>query len=328
METAGDIIVLMAGAWRLRAPLAASSYGVLWRAEDALSGAPGAVKLVNRSQMAAAPANLHRHWRDSACAERDFLLSLRPWDGRHIVRLLDHGVHHGCPALALELLDGDLKTHLDARARRTGSRAVPPMQALDWIAQVNGALARVHQYGWRYLDLKPSNLLIDTAGGTLKLADFGACRPLADRAAHGYTGTAGWQAPEQCIPEPDARYRTDARSDYFALGLLLYQLVTGGPLRYAAACADALCGQDPDRAARALAAQAPPVLGADEAALFLRQVGAGHGAARTAILALLRALLTPDPAARPPHALAISRLLTRARAAASGAQPAAWKRAA
>jgi len=300
MDRPGDLIVLTAGAWRLRAPLACSSYGTLWRADDAASGAPAALKLVNRAQMDAAPPALRRHWRDGADAERDFLQTLRPWDGRHIVRLLDHGRHHGCAALALELLDGDLKTHLDARERRLGTRAVPFAQALAWTAQVNAALARVHGYGWRHLDLKPANLLIDARSGTLKLADFGTCRPLQD-GVHGYGGTAGWQAPEQCVPAnagPDASYRTDARADYFALGLLLYRLVTGVPLR----------GADADT---------PNVFNPDEAGLFLRAAGAHDGAARAAALGLLRALLARSPGDRPAHAPAISRLIAAARAASA-----------
>lgn len=326
MDRAGDIIVLTASAWRLRAPLAASSYGMLWRADDVATGAPAALKLVNRAQMDAALPGLRRHWRTGAGAELAFLRGLRPWDGRHIVRLLDHGDHLGCTALALELLDGDLKSHLDVQEARTGSRAVPLAQALDWTAQVNAALARVHGYGWRHLDIKPSNLLVDKATGTLKLADFGTSRQLgADPDGHGYAGTAGWQAPEQCIPAHGARYRTDARTDYFALGLLLYRLVTGMPLRYAAACAAALDVGNPAGAGRVLPLAAP-VLAPDEAALFID--GAGQSAA-TPALDLLRALLAPAPGDRPAHALVISRALGSAReaAAAVGAAP-LWRAAA
>jgi serine/threonine protein kinase len=330
MDRPGDIIVLAASAWRLRGPLAASSYGTLWRADEVLTGAPAALKLVNRAQMDAAPPGLRRHWRLGASAELAFLRLLRPWDGRHIVRLLDHGVHLDCPALALELLDGDLKSHLDAQQRRTGTRAVPPLRALDWTAQVNAALARVHGYGWRHLDLKPANLLIDTASGTLKLADFGTSRPQdVGGAGHDYAGTAGWQAPEQCTPWRDARYRTDARSDYFALGLLLYRLVTGVPLRYAAACADALRDRDRAGCGRALAGAAPVPLAPDDAALFLEHVRDIDAAARRAALDLLRALLAPAPVDRPAHALAISRLIGSARDAAGGFGAAgAWRAAA
>jgi serine/threonine-protein kinase len=296
MHEHGDIIALDGGAWRLQAPLAASSYGVLWSAANAATGLAAALKLVNTDRMREAPEALRRHWRDSAAAELAFLRALQPWDGRHIVRLLDAGEVDGCPALALELLDGDLRALLAARGR-------PPLsQALEWIGQVNTALARVHQYGWRHLDLKPANLLVDAAGGTLKLADFGTCRRLDDRAAHAHAGTSGWQAPEQCTPGAGDGYRTDARSDYFALGALLYHLVTGERLR-------------PVPAGAGTAAPAP-----GEAALFLRHAmhAGGCDEAGRAALALLRALLAPRPQDRPRHALDISRMLARARAAGDG----------
>ena len=312
MHQQGELIALEAGAWRLRAPLSTSSHGVLWRATNAATGQAAALKLVNVDQMRLAPSALQRHWRDCAAAELAFLRALQPWDGRHIVRLLDAGQVDGYPALALELLDGDLGALLAARA-------TPPSfaQALAWIAQVNAALSKVHQYGWRHLDLKPSNLLLDSTSGTLKLADFGTCRQLADGAPHPYAGTAGWQAPEQCLLTESDRYRTDARSDYFALGLLLYRLATGVRLRYADACIRAC---RPDGNAAGLPVPASP-LAPDEAALFLRHAGAIGFDAPAAILGLLRALLAPRPEQRPRHALDISRLIARARAAVASAAP-------
>jgi serine/threonine-protein kinase len=304
MVEAGDIITLTAGAWRLQARLNGSSYGQVWRAASVLDGTPAAVKLVNRAQMDLAAPPQRAAWRASFDAEIAFLRALQPWDQRHIVRLLDSGEHGGQPALALELLDGDLAGHLASLRSRGAGPGVD--QALAWTGQVNAALAKVHQYGWRYLDLKPANLLVDARTGALKLADFGTNRQLADTAAHSYAGTAAWQAPEQFFPDEAGRYRTDARTDYFALGALLYTLVTGVPLRYCAACADAFRTHG---AAGALRARPPAILAPDETALFL-----GHAAARDhdGLLVLLRALLAPRLDARPRHALEISRLIARA----------------
>jgi len=187
MEAEGDIITLTAGAWRLRAPLGGSSYGVLWRAESVPGGMPAAIKLVNRAQMDLAPPPQRAAWRTCFDAEIGFLRTLQPWDQRHIVRLLDSGEHDGLPALALELLDGDLAAHLAALRAHGTSPGIA--QALAWTAQVNGALAKVYQYGWRYLDLKPANLLVDAQGGILKLVDFGTNRPLHNNATHSYANT-------------------------------------------------------------------------------------------------------------------------------------------
>ena len=316
MVQSGDIVILKAGHYRLREQLAGSSYGSVWRAErDGLG--PVAIKLVNREQMARAEPTLRARWSECAAREIAFLSALAPWDGRHIVRLLDHGMHEGLPALALELLDGDLAAHM--AAHNAQGRRIGLAQALAWTGQVNAALARVHQHGWRYLDLKPANLLVDLAANSLKLADFGTNRSLADASAHSYAGTASWQAPEQffpTLPHPTQGYLTDARADYFALGALFYYLVTdGATLRYCGMCGDAFRIHGREAAAQ-LQGAATVILAEDEAARFLDCAGLGAGGdadgAAGAALALLRALLARRPQDRPPHALAISRLLAAA----------------
>jgi serine/threonine-protein kinase len=313
MVQSGDIVTLKAGHYRLRAQLAGSSYGTVWRAErDGFT--PVAIKLVNRDQMERAEPALQARWSECAAREIAFLAALPPWDARHIVRLLDHGSHEGLPAMALELLDGDLVAHMAAQA--AAGRRIGLAQALAWIAQVNAALAKVHQHGWRYLDLKPANLLLDAATNSLKLADFGTNRSLADTRAHSYGGTASWQAPEQffpALPDAPAGYLTDARADYFALGALFHYLVTdGATLRYSSACGAAFRAHGRAGALQ-LRAASLPILGEDEAARFL--ACAADGDARAA-LALLRALLARRPQDRPPHALAISRLIAAAQGSA------------
>jgi serine/threonine-protein kinase len=314
MVQSGDIVTLKAGHYRLRVQLAGSSYGSVWRAErDGF--APVAIKLVNRAQMERAEPALQSRWCECAARETAFLAALAPWDARHIVRLLDHGSHDGLPALALELLDGDLAAHLAAQA--AAGRRIGLAQALAWIAQVNAALAKVHQHGWRYLDLKPANLLLEAATNSLKLADFGTNRSLADTRAHSYGGTASWQAPEQFFPAHPGvfpasapGYLTEARSDYFALGALLYYLVTdGATLRYASACGAAFRAHG-RAGALELRAASLPILGEDEAARFLACAADGGDAG--AALSLLRVLLARRPQDRPPHALAISRLIAAA----------------
>lgn len=325
MYDSGDIVTLAHGQYRLLEQLAGSAYGLVWRAEGAAGGAV-ALKLVNREQMERAPAGVRMRWRECAAREIAFLSSLAPWDARHIVRLLDHGEHAGLPALALELLDGDLASYM---TRENGAgRRIGLARALAWLGHINAALAKVHQHGWRYLDLKPGNLLVDAGAGTLKLADFGTNRSLVDAGLHSYLGTASWQAPEQFFPQDGAGYLTDARSDYFALGAIFFYLVTGGAtLRYHGACAQAYREHGAQAGARLRAAwngALPPPLAEDEAAHFLDRAGAADGPGRpAAALALLRTLLAARPQDRPRHALEISRLIT----AAQG-EPVAARRAA
>jgi serine/threonine-protein kinase len=317
MEQPGTAITLALGAYTLRQQLASSAYGVLWRADGPGASGPVAIKLVNREQMARAGAGQRQRWIEGAQSEIAFLRALEPWDRRHIVRLLDSGEHDGLPALALELLDGDLGRYM--AATRADGRAIPFAQALEWIFQANQALGKVHQYGWRYLDLKPGNLLLDARRGALKLADFGTNRLLSDPHPHSYAGTANWQAPEQFFPDAAQAYRTDARTDYFALGALFYYLVTGGqPLRYCTACGEAWRGHGTAGAALLLAQHGgalPPVLSADEEALFLRRIAADgmHPDSSHAALAMLRTLLASRPERRPRHALDISRMIASIR---------------
>lgn len=310
MYQAGTIISLAGGQYRLREALAGAAYGVVWRADSLHANACVALKLVNLEQMQRAPAALRARWLASAATEIAFLRALAPWDGRHIVRLLDSGEHAGMPAMALELLDGDLAAWLNREAAH--GRALVPARALAWTGQVNQALAKVHASGWRYLDLKPGNLLLDIASDSVKLADFGTNRRLDDLRAHTYAGTANWQAPEQFFPDADG-YATEARTDYFALGALLYYLVCGRLLRYSSACGQAWQAHGRDAAASLLAGrQAPPaVLQDDEAALFASRLGPAAAPG----LALLRTLVAERPADRPRHALDISRALAQAVAA-------------
>lgn len=317
MLAAGGVIDLAAGAYRLREPVGGSAYGVVWRAQAPGASPDVAVKLVNRAQMQLAPAAQQQRWIDSAHSELAFLRSLAPWDERHIVRLLDHGCHDGLPVMALELLGVDLARHM--AALRLAGRAPSLMQALGWIGQLNQALAKVHQYGWIYLDLKPANVLV-TAAGDVKLADFGTCRPQQAAAATAYAGTASWQAPEQFFPSASLNYDADARADFFALGAMLFFLVTGGqPLRYCAACGDAF-REHPDAAAAILLARhggaVPATLSDDEAAAFEGIVASQAGnQAASAALALLRCLLAPQRAARARHAMQVSRLMAAVTAA-------------
>ena len=331
-------VTLDGGSYRLRAALGGSAYGLVWRAE-APGGAPDvALKLINRAQMARAPAGQQQRWIASAHKERAFLASLAPWDERHIVRLLDSGMHEGLPVLALELLGPDLGRHL--ASERNAGRALPFGQVLDWMEQVNQALAKVHQVGWHYLDLKPANLLLGQDGG-VKLADFGTSRLRGAGPAADYAGTASWQAPEQFFPDHNGHYAVSRRSDYFALGAMLYFLVTGGlPLRFCSDCGQAY-REHGTAAAQALRARyqgsLPATLREDEAALFVHRIDTPWLGARDATwypgarrshsgsceaLALLRMLLAPVPEQRPEHALQISRMLAAARAGTLAAHPA------
>ena len=317
MLDTGTVVTLESHSYRLEAALAGSAYGLVWRATVLPAGRQVALKFVNQAQMEQAAAAQRRRWIDGAHDEAAFLRQLAPWDGRHIVRLLDTGSHAGLPVLALELMEENLGA-LIVRECQAGAPA-DALRAFGWIAQINQALAKVHQYGRRHLDLKPSNLLLGEGGAVVKLADFGTSRALADAAPHDYAGTPNWQAPEQVFGsadagDADAVYTTCAATDYFALGALLFYLVTGGvALRF---CIDAAQAWREGRLGAAARLRSrhgggtPPTLTQEEAALFIQRCDQSlQPRAGAQALILLRALLAFEPAARPPHALAIARML-------------------
>jgi serine/threonine-protein kinase len=317
MTTADAIIALELGHYRLREQIGGSAYGIIWRASGPQATRDVAIKLINQEQMECALPAQRTRWTTSASNEIAFLQSLEPWDERHIVRLLDSGWHDGLPVLALELMGSDLGKHMVALKSR--AETVPLAQALGWIAQVNQALAKVHQYGWRYLDLKPANVLLDPHLHTVKLADFGTNRELASLQAHSYAGTANWQAPEQFFPADGGNYATGPRSDYFSLGALLYFLVTSGiALRFCSDCGQAyrehhIAGANLLRGMHG--GEIPAALHTGEEERFAAAFPADK---RDAALELLRALLQVDPARRPRHAIQISRMLN----AIQGVKPA------
>ena len=136
----------------------------------------------------------------------------------NIISLLDLGSEGGAPYIVMEYLPGTtLKARLDELAVR---HARMPWDEVDCIGSaVAGALAYAHQKGIAHRDVKPANVLLTAQGGII-LTDFGLV-PLTGSGGDPATISA-YLAPEQCRGEPG-----DLRSDSYALGVLLYEMVTG-----------------------------------------------------------------------------------------------------
>jgi len=120
--------------------------------------------------------------------------------------------------MIMEYVDGET---LADRLER-GAFTVP--DALNYIGQVLGALSYAHGKGIIHRDIKPANMML-TPQGVVKLMDFGIARASTDlgMTATGATvGSLDYMSPEQVKAEP-----TDARSDLYAVGVSLYQMVTG-----------------------------------------------------------------------------------------------------
>lgn len=138
-----------------------------------------------------------------------------------IVGVYDYGVDNGRHYLVLELVPGDDL----ARLLRADGR-FEPSRAGRIAAQVSDALAHAHAAGTIHRDIKPANILVEP-GDQARLTDFGIAR-LANTASVTATGTIVG-TPTYCAPEQVAGEPVGPTADIYALGLVLYEMLTGAP---------------------------------------------------------------------------------------------------
>jgi serine/threonine protein kinase/tetratricopeptide (TPR) repeat protein len=141
----------------------------------------------------------------------------------HICQLFEIGEHDGNPFLAMELLEGE------SLADRLASGPIPPAEAIKTTVDVLSALSALHRRSIIHRDLKPSNVFVSPHG--VKLLDFGLARPVkVDVDATALTmpgilmGTPRYMSPEQVRGE-----EIDSRSDLFAAGSMLFEMLSGRP---------------------------------------------------------------------------------------------------
>src|SRR5262245_24191235 len=197
---------LLAGRYRIVAALGKGGMGEVYRADDLTLGQPVALKFL--------PAELTRD-PERLARFRAEVRTARQVSHPHVCRVHDIGEADGQPFLTMEYIDGE---DLAALLRRIGR--LPEEKGVELARQLCLGLAAAHDRGVIHRDLKPANVMID-ARGQVRLTDFGlaaAAGPVEDVRA----GTLAYQAPEQL----DGREVT-ARSDLFALGLVLYEVFTG-----------------------------------------------------------------------------------------------------
>ena len=171
-----------------------------------------AVKLIKRGMDSSAVLQRFRH-------EREILANL---DHPSIVRLLDAGTaDDGRPYLVMDYVDG-LPIDRYCEDKRLDLR-----QRLELFRRVCAAVAHAHRNLVVHRDLKPGNILI-TADGTPKLLDFGIAK-LLDPAEDGQATATGaaLMTPEYASPEQVRGERVTTSADVYALGVLLYELLTG-----------------------------------------------------------------------------------------------------
>ncbi len=183
--------------------------GIVYRARDRETGEVVALKVIH-PQIAADPAIVERF--------KNELRLARKITHKSVCRMYELLRFDQTVVIAMEYVEGEsLRAVLD----RFGG--VPLRRGLEWAGQMCAALAEAHGQGIIHRDLKPENILIDRQGQA-KVMDFGIARSVESKATGtgGVIGTPAYMSPEQAEGKP-----LDARSDIYALGLMLYEMFTG-----------------------------------------------------------------------------------------------------
>jgi len=210
------------GPYEIQRPLGAGGMGEVYRAHDSRLGREVALKILPES-FARDQDRLHRFEQEA----RTVAALSHP----NILAIHDVGQHNGSPFLVSELLEGEaLRGVLDRGA-------LSQRKAIEYGVQIAQGLAAAHENGIVHRDLKPENLFL-TKDGRAKILDFGfaklAQKSVERKASDGVTltsahtaagtvmGTASYMAPEQVRGEP-----TDPRTDIFAFGAVLFEMLSG-----------------------------------------------------------------------------------------------------
>lgn len=204
------------GRFRVTTTLGEGGMGVVYAAVDPVLERSVAIKVIRRDLI------------DNAVARERFQREARVVAGitdPHICRVYEVGEDEGQLFIVMELLDGE---PLATRVRRG---PVVLADAVSILLEILAALDSLHTRGIVHRDLKPSNVFVTGQG--VKLVDFGLARQTADAAetrpevtaAGVIVGTPRYMAPEQLLGES-----VDTRTDLFAAGCILYELLTGRPI--------------------------------------------------------------------------------------------------
>jgi Tol biopolymer transport system component len=220
-ESNVDLAGRRLGVYEIGARIGAGGMGEVYRARDTRLGRDVAIKVLPREVTSRAD---HR-----ARFEREARL-LASLNHPHIAQVYGFEESEGIAALVMELVPGDT---LDTIIGRRGLR---PDRALDLARQICDALEAAHENGIVHRDLKPANIKV-TPAGVVKVLDFGLAKATAGEfadAAHlpaprsdgtnpgVILGTATYMSPEQARGQP-----VDRRTDIWAFGCVLYEMLTG-----------------------------------------------------------------------------------------------------
>jgi eukaryotic-like serine/threonine-protein kinase len=215
------------GPYEISGALGAGGMGEVYRARDTRLGRDVAIKVL--PQAFASDAERLRRFEQEARAASAL-------NHPNILGIYDISAHDGAPFLVMELLEGE------TLRERLRNGPLPVRKALDIAMQCASGVAAAHEKGIIHRDLKPANIFV-TNDGRVKILDFGLAKLTESNQSSGMSetqsptrtsggdarteagvvlGTAGYMSPEQVRGKP-----ADARSDIFALGTILYEMLSG-----------------------------------------------------------------------------------------------------
>lgn len=163
---------------------------------------------------------IHQHLANDANFQEKFVLEAKTaakLSHPNLVNVFDQGSDSGTTYLVMEYVPG-----ITLRDALNEYGPLPTVRALEMMAQILSGLAAAHRAGILHRDLKPDNVLL-ADDGRVKLGDFGLARAISAHTSTGdLVGTIAYLSPELVT-----RGLADARSDVYAAGILLYELLTG-----------------------------------------------------------------------------------------------------
>ena len=216
------------GKYQLFQELGAGGMGVVYAAFDTqkrdfvaikMIGERGAIRATLHAKPGRTkPAALDQRRRISLVREARLASQLHH---RNIVQVFDYGQHEGLLYVVMEYVEGQ-SLHQIIRLERGPSLG----RKIDMMAQICDGMSFAHAQGVIHRDIKPANVIVG-ADGTVKILDFGLAAKLAERGADGGVlfGTLNYMAPEVI----QRRGIHDARVDLWAIGVTMYELITGRP---------------------------------------------------------------------------------------------------
>ena len=210
------------GHYEVLRPIGAGGMGEVFVARDSKLGRKVAIKLLP-PRLASETDTLNRFTQEARSASA--------LNHPNIVTIHEVGADEGAPFIVMEYIDGrDLRTLI-------AEGPLPVRQVLDIAVQIADGLAAAHERGIVHRDLKPENIMV-TRDGYVKILDFGLAKVVGPTPEGEHTlqldmpgttpgtilGTVGYMSPEQATGK-----RLDFRSDLFAFGAIVYELVTARP---------------------------------------------------------------------------------------------------